>query len=185
MPGWAVASLTGKGGASIQIFEGRAVTSATIDCWQGAVGAVCRYEATLSRLAVYIFDSGLAVVIVELSFATTVRQGETTRSLLLSDVETLLDRLGRLYAGRYEAGEPVEVPDNVRWTPSPDGVARFSPEDALRWLETHGEPPLADHWRELLGGGVAGMSGSLVPVPLLNGPRTPSSPSSASPIRRC
>lgn len=140
--------------------------------------ARAHYRAFVDRLQVRLFDSGAAIVVLEIDFgagATVIdvcEKDEVTtthppRPMCLADALTISDHLRRVYTPYFAGTSPKKVPSSFSWRligedpQAPPTSSSHGPkglQDDLVFVREGGEPrardrrcpPVAEHWREIL-----------------------------------
>lgn len=134
------------------------------------------YRAVVDRLSVHLFDSGAAIVTLEVDFGEAARlvterdddghDRTTLEPLLLSDAETIADHLRRSYTPFFSGDTPMRVPRTFIWRlkqkQGPDRENRLhrvhSLDDDHRFVKCgrtatgtrRRRAPVAEHWRDIL-----------------------------------
>lgn len=119
--------------------------------WAGDWAVPARvYTLAVDRINLYLFDSGIAMLVVEVSTA------DGAETLTLADVQNILCRFRRAYPP-FWAGEERDIPgecfQSVEWLCGSAPLPGPGPEEAgalSARLSDSGEPPVLHQWRVLL-----------------------------------
>jgi hypothetical protein len=129
------------------------------------------YRAAVDRLALYLFDSGAAIVVLELDFGsppTMVGDKQANgceRPLVLADVLTIVDHLRRVYTPFFDESGAARVPVEFTWRlrDGSNGAIEthvFTPQAVaddfafvarpLEKVTDRRVAPVAGHWQKIL-----------------------------------
>lgn len=112
----------------------------------------------VARLHLYLFEVGVAVLVLELNAATVPDDEGLTD---LAQAQILLDRLRRVYPPFFRGDEPGTFPEDVRLFDAQGRDIAFPAvrgRDFADFVANRHQPPVAGHWQHLLA--------PLQPVPL-------------------